>query len=50
MTEEPNESLKGKLATFLSDTFTLADVNYAQSIKDIKEGVSFRGFNIWILN
>ncbi len=49
MTEESNGSIKDKLATFLGDTFTLDDVNYSQSIKDIKEGVSFKGFNIWIL-
>ena len=49
MTEESNGLIKDKLATFLGDTFTLDDVNYSQSIKDIKEGVSFKGFNIWIL-
>lgn len=43
------EDLKGKATAFLSGVFSLDDVNYKQSISDIKDGVSFRGFNIWIL-
>lgn len=38
-----------RIFTFFADVFSLADVNYKQSVTDIKEGVSFRGFNIWIL-
>lgn len=33
----------------MRDIFTLDDVNFSQSITDIKAGVSFKGFNIWIL-
>jgi uncharacterized hydrophobic protein (TIGR00271 family) len=49
MTEEPKPSIAAQIRTFFKETFTLDDVNYTQSIKDIKDGVSFKGFNIWIL-
>lgn len=42
-------NLKNKVTSFLGNVFSLDDVNYKQSISDIKDGVSFRGFNIWIL-
>ncbi|MGB1037594.1 MAG: TIGR00341 family protein [Bacteroidia bacterium] len=52
MAEEQNPkrlSIGVQIRNFIIDTFTLDDVNFSQSIADIKAGVSFKGFNIWIL-
>lgn len=47
--EVKQENLKERFLSFVSSVFSLDDVNYKQSITDIKDGVSFRGFNVWIL-
>jgi len=50
MSEEiEQKDISKKVTSFLGGVFSLDDVNYKQSISDIKDGVSFRGFNIWIL-
>ncbi len=47
--QTPKQSIAVQFKNFIVDTFTLDDVNFTQSIADIKAGVSFKGFNIWIL-
>jgi uncharacterized hydrophobic protein (TIGR00271 family) len=41
--------IKERSKNFLRDLFTLDDINFSQSTSDIKAGVAFKGFNIWIL-
>ncbi len=47
--EKLSKIVINRIINYFASVFSLADVNYKQSITDIKEGVSFRGFNIWIL-
>ncbi|MDB9882733.1 DUF389 domain-containing protein [Bacteroidia bacterium] len=47
--ENTRPSIGAQIRSFLIETFTLDQVNFSQSITDIKSGVSFKGFNIWIL-
>ena len=47
--ENTRPSIGAQIRSFLIETFTLDHVNFSQSITDIKSGVSFKGFNIWIL-
>ena len=48
-TKSDTELFKERSKNFFVDTFTLDNVNYGQSIAEIKSGVTFKGFNIWIL-
>ena len=38
-----------KSKNFFKELFALDDINFKQSTADIKAGVAFKGFNIWIL-
>lgn len=49
LNEESKPLLGGKLVEFLRGIFALDDINYKQSIGNIKSEVAFKGFNIWIL-
>jgi uncharacterized hydrophobic protein (TIGR00271 family) len=49
-TNDPSKALiGGRLIEFLRGIFALDDINYKQSIGNIKTEVAFKGFNIWIL-
>lgn len=47
--EEKKNGFAVQFRTFVKETFTLDNVNFDQSTSDIKAGVAFKGFNIWIL-
>ncbi len=47
--ESRQPSIAAQVAKYLSGIFALDNINYKQSIEDIKSDVSFKGFNIWIL-
>lgn len=51
MSEEtkPQQSILSQLISFVVNIFTLDDINYKQSIENIKSEITFKGFNIWIL-
>lgn len=47
--ESPKANFASLFRAFVKETFTLDNVNYDQSTEDIKSGITFKGFNIWIL-
>ncbi len=47
--EEARPNIISQIGSFLAGIFALDNINYKQSIEDIKSDVSFKGFNIWIL-
>jgi uncharacterized hydrophobic protein (TIGR00271 family) len=49
MSEPKKPNIGSQILTYLGSIFALENINYSQSIEDIKQDVSFKGANIWIL-